>query len=96
MVTRKSIKVAYGLCLKHKKQRHIGIAVSWVGLIGGLFLLFAFMDVNETVGAFGCGGGLVAIIVGLFMIRSLRAKKIDDHCAYIKVGRPFLESLPRR
>ena len=95
LCTRKSIKVAYGLCPKHRRQRTIGIVTAWGGLAAGIVLFFSFIDSSyEAFSIIGCGGGIVAMIVGVILSHGLRAKKIEDDHALIKVGRPFLESLP--
>ena len=95
-IVRKKAVVAPGLCSMHKKRRRTGIAIAWAILLAGV----AFIAMGAAKGsAGGLGGGmilmLVAILVGIFTSRILRANRIDAKYVRLKgCGAPFLDSMP--
>jgi hypothetical protein len=93
LVSRKSAYVELGLCPAHKQRRIIGIAVA----IGGFCLFFVLMLVGASNNSSELLLGslvlmLILPIVGLILARTAQPKRIDDHYAWLKVGRPFLET----
>jgi hypothetical protein len=96
IIVRKKVVVAPGLCSVHKRNRRIGIGVSWTILIAGLALLCIGVSTGDSAGV---GGGmlvmLAAILVSVFVSRILRANRIDARYIRLKgCGSAFLDSMP--
>jgi hypothetical protein len=92
LIMRKRATIAFGVCKKHRARRHNGILVGF----GGGLLGFAMV----------CSGSLPLVVMGAFMLlilpisgallaRTIHAARIDEKWVWLRVGRPFLESLPR-
>jgi hypothetical protein len=95
MFTRKTAALALGLCEQHRVRRRNALIVAW----GGFALSFVLMFVGATNDSAALmlgsvvGMGVLPIVGGL-MARVASVSKIDDGHAWLRVGRPFLESLP--
>jgi hypothetical protein len=95
MIVRKSATFEVGLCEAHAHRRRIAILMGWVGvplaLIGSVALAevaHGALSIVLVIAAFGL------LVAALLMVRVVSAARIADGYAWIRVGRPFLESIP--
>ena len=95
MIVRKSASFEVGLCDAHTTRRRAGIILGWVGVPLLLALAVALADSSSglfsAILSFAAFGVLVA---ALLMVRIVTAARIADGYAWIRVGRPFLDSIP--
>ncbi|MGH8294687.1 MAG: hypothetical protein ACRETZ_04185 [Steroidobacteraceae bacterium] len=96
IIVRKKAVVAPGLCSPHKKRRRIGIAIAWALLLAGCALLIMG---SANGGPAGMSAGilliLVALLVGVSVVRILRPNRIDAQYIRLKgCGSAFLDSMP--
>jgi len=94
LIVRKTTTVRIGLCPRHRARRRNGILVGWLGSAASVTACTAAIaaDTPEAM----LGGllvFLVCVIVGIVMSQVIQPKKIDDSFAWLRVGKPFLESL---
>ena len=97
-ITRKRAHLALGLCGEHRARRRNGLFLAWGGFVLGLVVMFAgAMSDNSAPEGLLAGIALMIVlpITGGIMARVATPKRIDDHYAWMKVGQPFLDSLPR-
>jgi hypothetical protein len=98
LIVRKKAEVAVGLCEAHRRKRKNAILLGWIGSLammgtcsGGIALE------REAIGpvlmVLGGVGFFVFLIVGLIRARVALPKKMDDNDVWLKVGRPFADSL---
>jgi hypothetical protein len=95
LVTRKSARIELGLCPPHRARRRNGLILAWGGFLGAFVLMFVGAS-DDVLGLMIAGfiGLLVLPIVGAVMARTLRPAKIDEHYAWLRAGKPFVDSLP--
>lgn len=93
LIVRKKAVVEVGLCDQHHKRRMLGILLGWLGFLVSLAMVIATMEAYPAVGLCSMFGMIVLPIVGLVMARVVTATRIDDRQAWLKTGRPFLESI---
>ncbi len=94
MIERKTFTAEVGLCPKHNKQRNIMRAGVGLMLLAGVGSCGAGLSMEA-------GGLLVASVVSFVVALGcavgarnlIRAKKIDTHYAWLKVGRAFTQAL---
>jgi len=67
--------------------------IGWLGFAVCLALTIATLEDYPAVGVFFMFGLIVLPIVGIVMAQVVTATRIDDQRAWIKTGRPFLESI---
>lgn len=92
---RKSAGVEYWLCDEHRSKRTRGLLIAWLGFVAGLVIMF--IGAGATSGATALFGVAVMIalpIVGGIMARTARPTRITDSEVWLKVGEPFVASLP--
>jgi hypothetical protein len=87
---RESLTLDLGLCPKHRKQRVAGHALIALGLAAPA--LFG-LGLPWSPAMLLFGGGILG---GLELVRSVRAGRMQDDCARIRVGSEFLLSVPSR
>ena len=93
LIVRKNAQFEVGLCEAHAARRRNGILLGWLGVPACLVGAAALADsslpamIALLIVAFGSTVG------GLLMVRVVRASRIQDGLAWLKVGRPFLDSL---
>jgi hypothetical protein len=95
LVTRKTATIEIAVCKAHLLRRRNGLILVFGGLALGLVLIVA--GASESSGAAIALGFLMLLvptIAGAFLARLLYPAKIDDHYAWLVVGKPFLASLP--
>lgn len=92
---RKYATVELGLCEEHQQRRRSGLIITGFG-VGASVLLLLIASSSRWGGmalaALVCL--VVAIVLGGRMTRVATSKKIDDTHAWLRVGEPFLASLP--
>jgi len=93
LIVRKKAVVEVGLCDAHHQRRMLGLLLVWLGLIVGLSITIATIEDYPLLGILGLLVMLVLPIAGLLMAQVVTATRIDDHQAWLKTGRPFLESI---
>lgn len=82
---RGSATVQVPLCQQHRRSRRRAIALSWLGVIGGLVLLIAGLSVGGILWPLsGFCVLAVAAIYGVIKASPLTAAKITRHRAYLK------------
>jgi hypothetical protein len=93
LIVRKTARFEIGLCEKHVKRRRFGIFLAWFGFFGGLVATIAVADRAPAMMLVTMLVTIASPIAGIFMSQVVSAKRIDDRYAWLKVGRPFLDSL---
>jgi len=93
LIVRKKAVIEVGLCDQHHKRRLLGILIGWLGFAVCLALTIATMEDYPAVGVCFMFGLIVLPIVGIVMAQVVTATRIDDQRAWLKTGRPFLESI---
>ena len=93
LIVRKKAIVEVGLCQQHANRRLVGILLGWLGFLVSLGVFVATVDSYPTVGGVFMLAMIALPIVGLLMARVVVATRIDNHQAWLKTGRPFLESI---
>jgi hypothetical protein len=96
LLVRKRAIVSFGLCEKHRVRRRNALILALGGL--GLGLMLSIAGANSTSSEIIFVGLAVLVILpitGALLARTAQPTRIDDQWAWLKVGRPFLESLPR-
>jgi hypothetical protein len=95
MIVRRRAHFELGLCDRHALRRRTGILLGWLGAgacVMGVFAIGA-LHLKSPLVPLVLGLGLVACpIIGLVLARVVSAQRIDKQRAWLKVGRPFLES----
>jgi hypothetical protein len=93
LIVRKSATFEVALCDAHAGRRRNGILLGWLGvpacIIGGLVLIDSAPTLAIVL--FFVAFGL--LVTSLVMIRLVTASRIQDGFAWLKVGRPFLDSI---
>jgi hypothetical protein len=94
MILRKTVTIRFGLCPGHRARRRNGMLIGWLGALLSITACTAGIAADAPEAIFG-GIGLFVIlpIVGIVMAHVIQPKKIEHHLAWLKVGKPFLESL---
>ena len=92
LITRKKAELEVGICDAHAARRRNGILIGWLGAVAfiGSLLLVEQSPVFALIGAVLLLAGLVT---ALLLAQVVTAKRIDERQAWLKVGRPFLDSL---
>jgi hypothetical protein len=95
MIVRDRAQFELWLCQQHARRRRTGILIGVVGSIVCFCSIFATLASNSNSAApylllvLGFVGSLVA---GILMARTVSAQRIDKQRAWLRVGRPFLDS----
>jgi hypothetical protein len=93
MIVRKSAAFEVALCELHATRRRNGILLGWIGvplLLGGGMVV---MDQVPLLGPILMLSAFGVLITALLMVRNVTAARIQDGQAWLKVGRPFLDSI---
>jgi hypothetical protein len=95
MIVRKSATFEVGVCGAHASRRRAGILLGWIGVPLLLVGSVAFADTASGLVSIILGiAAFGALVAGLLMVRVVSAARIADGYAWIRVGRPFLDSIP--
>ena len=93
MIVRKSADFEIGLCNVHATRRRNAILLGWLGvpacIAGGVLLI----DAAPALATMLLCLSFVLLVISLILVRLVSAARIQDGTAWIKVGRPFLDSL---
>ena len=93
LIVRKAANFEIALCDVHSARRRNGILLGWIGVplcfIGGALL----SGVAPEWPLVGMVTGLILLIVAVVMVKLVTAARIDDRNAWLKVGKPFLDSI---
>lgn len=93
LIVRKSAELELGLCDGHRARRRHGILLGWIGVplsfVGGVVLADFMPELMllSWLVAFAC------LIAAVLMVQLVQPRRIDETTAWLKVGKPFLESL---
>jgi hypothetical protein len=93
IIVRKVAHFEIGLCDAHVKRRRNGILIGWLGFFAGLVATIAVADRAPALMAVFMVAMVALPVVGIVMTQVISAKRIDNQFAWLKVGRPFLDSL---
>jgi hypothetical protein len=95
LAIRKSAHVDWALCDVHHNRRRLGIGVA-VGsvLLGVLMAIFGGNADSPELILAGLGVVVILPIIGLVIARNIAPSRIDDQRIWVKVGTPFLDSIP--
>ncbi len=93
LIVRKKALVEVGICDRHLRRRRWGIGIGWLGFLASFTLFAALMEDTPLLGLLFLLTSVAAPITGILMAQVVAAKKIDDQQAWLKTGRPFLESI---
>jgi hypothetical protein len=93
LIVRKSVEVEIGLCDAHAKRRRNGYLLGWLGFAACLVGIFMVIDRAPAVIFVFLIGMIGFPVAGILMTQVVKAKRIDDQFAWLKVGRPFLDSI---
>jgi hypothetical protein len=94
MIVRKSAEFEVGLCDEHSARRRNGIIVGWLGAPLCFVAGIAVIDRVPILSVVLIVASLGLIVASLLMARIVVAARIQDNFAWIKVGKPFLDSIP--
>ncbi|MBK8258194.1 MAG: hypothetical protein IPK82_36695 [Polyangiaceae bacterium] len=96
VAARKGARVEFGLCSSHQARRRNGLILAWAGVVLVLVLGLA----ERSGSSAGVWVGLLMLVAlpvgGVRMARVAHPMRIDDRLLWLKVGAPFLESIPSR
>jgi hypothetical protein len=95
MAIRKSAHVDWALCDLHNNRRKLGIGIAVGSVLLGILVVFAAFSMDAP-GLLWISLLLVMVvpIVGLIVARNIAPSRIDDQRVWVKVGGPFLDSIP--
>jgi len=95
LAIRKSAYVDWALCDVHHNRRRLGIGIA-VGsvLLGILMAIFGGNADSPELILAGLGVVVILPIIGLVIARNIAPSRIDDQRIWVKVGTPFLDSIP--
>jgi hypothetical protein len=94
ILIRKKAAAHVGLCDRHRALRMAGFWVGWGGALLTLGSCTAGVATDqEGLLLLGFLGFFPAILTGALWARVVVPYKIDDHYAWLRVGKPFLESI---
>ena len=93
LLVRKSATFEVGLCQAHASRRRTAILVGWVGAPLPVFGGIALSDVDPLYLLTGVVLSFSLMVTTVLMARVVTPARIDETTAWLKVGRPFLESL---
>lgn len=92
LITRKNAEFDMGICQEHATRRRNGMLIGWSG-VALLIVLIALTEHSPILPIVGAVLFLAAVITAVLMVQLVTAKRIDDRQAWLKVGRPFLDSM---
>jgi hypothetical protein len=93
LIVRKKAELHVHLCDRHHSLRHVGMAVGWVGSLACVVAAFALIGSAPEAALLLFLLMFAPLIAGFVLVSVVTAKRIDKEWAWLKVGRPFLDSL---
>lgn len=101
MIVRRKVDLRVGLCDTHRSRRRWWIALAWSLVLAAIGLLFIGMTVRLADGTMAALMGLAVVgllaagLIGIYAVRVVTAKQIDDRYAWIGgVSSKLLDTLP--
>lgn len=101
MIVRRKVDLRVGLCDTHRSRRRWWIALAWSLVLGAIGLLAIGLTTRLTDGTAASLIGLAVLgflaggIIGIYGVRVVTAKQIDDRYAWIGgVSSKLLDTLP--
>lgn len=92
LIVRKKAEFSLYLCDRHQARRRAGILIGWVGSLACLLGTFVFISRAPLISVILLLGFFVSMVAGLVLVNVVAARRIDKSQAWLRVGRPFLES----
>jgi len=93
MIVRKSATFEIALCDAHAARRRTGILLGWLGVPACFIAGIALTDRAPVLTMVLIVVALGLLVTSLLMVKLVSASRIRDGWAWIKVGRPFLDSI---
>jgi hypothetical protein len=93
MIVRKSADFEIGLCDAHLARRRNAILLGWLGVPACIAAGALLIDLAPALATMLFIVSFGLLVTSLVMVRLVSASRIQDGTAWIKVGRPFLDSL---
>lgn len=93
LIVRKKAEFEIGVCGEHAARRRNGLLIGWLGAPLGLILAVALVEQSPALIGLGLLVFLGALVAAILMVQLVTAKRIDERQAWLKVGRPFLDSI---
>jgi hypothetical protein len=93
LVIRKNATVEVYVCDEHKRRRTNGIVLMIAGTLAAVMI--GVVGQSGPTALVGAIVFLVAIIGGALMMRTVTPAKMDEQYVWLKVGKPYLESVRR-
>jgi hypothetical protein len=101
MIVRRKVDLRVGLCDTHRSRRRWWIALAWSLVLAAIGLLSFGMTARLADGTMAALMGLAVVgfltagIIGIYAVRVVTAKQIDDRYAWIGgVSSKLLDTLP--
>ncbi len=95
VIVRKRAQVEVGLCQQHASRRRPGLWLGWLGTLACFFGLLVLISANmksAPLYVLFVLGIVACPIIGIVLARVVTAARIDERYAWLRVGRPFLDS----
>jgi hypothetical protein len=93
LLVRRSLRLEYGICARHRRQRHLLIALSILCMLGVPAGIFGFRSIGPALLLGSLLGLLVLMIVQ--STRALRLRSLTAQHAWLSgTGEPFRSRLP--
>src|SRR4051812_35333996 len=93
MIVRKSAAFEIGVCDAHAARRRNVILLGWLGVPACIVAGALLVDPAPALGTLLFFAAFGLLVASLILVRLVSASRIQDGFAWIKVGRPFLDSL---
>jgi hypothetical protein len=93
LILRKKAEFEMGVCNEHAARRRNGILIGVVGVPLGFLVMGAAVESSPIFIVLGLLVMLGSLVAAVLMVQLVSAKRIDERQAWLKVGRPFLDSL---
>ncbi len=99
LAVQKKAKLTFSLCQRHRVRRTNGLWLGYLGFFASLAAMFIGFDshadsLGPIFGVMGIAGAVIFPIAGFIMTNVLHSKRIKDGCAHLKLGEPFVDSIP--
>jgi hypothetical protein len=93
LILRKKAELEIGVCSAHAARRRNGILIGALGAPLAFIGMIASVEAAPILSVLALLVMLSSLVAAALMVQLIRAKRIDERQAWLKVGRPFLDSL---
>jgi hypothetical protein len=94
LIVRKNAEFEVGLCDQHSGRRRTWILIGWLGVPAAFIGSVMLAETSPELMLIGMLSSFVLMFVAIFLVASIvSVRRIDSGQAWLKVGRPFLDSL---